>query len=154
MIETSERFFDGYKKYSNKANKLEQTVLDLQVKLICQNPEIKMAVILSDKKDASLYFSNMDGFAAELSKSKKGIIFYNDKFVYGLLGDKTLINESELKEVLEEARKGDKPMKYNSKNSVKVNNSPVNNVLQFSAISSFKLQSLNDYFNRPGFSKI
>ena len=64
------------------------------------NPDVKIATVISDKKDASIYFSNMDGYALELSKNKKGIIFYNDKFVYGLIGDKNLINEKEFKENL------------------------------------------------------
>jgi len=154
LIETAERFFDGYKKFSNRADKLEVQVLDLQVKMICQNPEIKIAFVLSDKKDASLYFSNMDAFAPELAKHKKGIIFYNDKFVYGLIGDKTLINEPELKEVLEAAKKGEKPMKFNSKNTVKVNGTPVNNVLSFSAISPLNLKNITDYFAKNNFNKI
>ena len=128
--------------------------MDLQVKLICQNPDIKVAFVLSDKKDASLYFSNMDAFAPELSKHKKGIIFYNDKFLYGLIGDKTLINEVELKEVLEAAKKGEKPMKFNSKNSVKVNGTPVNNVLSFSAISGLNLKNITDFFAKNNFSKL
>lgn len=129
-------------------------MLDLQVKLICQNPDLKVAVNVSDKKDASLYFSNMDVFAFELAKFKKGIIFYNDKFVYGLIGDKELLNEVELKEVIESAKKGDKPIKFNSKTTVKNGKEVTNNVLQFSAIGNFKTQNLNDFFNKYNFSKI
>jgi hypothetical protein len=154
LIETADRFFDGYKKFSNRSDKLEVQVLDLQVKLICQNSDIKVSFVLSDKKDASLYFSNMDGFAPELAKNKKGIIFYNDKFVYGLIGDKTLINETELKEVLESAKKGEKPMKFNSKNTIKVNGTNVSNVLSFCAISPLNLKNITDYFAKNNFTKL
>ena len=126
----------------------------MQIKLILLNKDIKIAVNLSDKKDASLYFSNMESFALDISKGEKGIIFYNEKFVYGLIGEKNLINEIELKEILESARKGDKQLKYNSKNTIKSNNYQIQNVLQFSAISNFKLQNLTDYFNKSNFSKI
>lgn len=95
----------------------------------------------------------MDAYAFELSNYKKGIIFYNDKFVYGLIGDKNLVNEKEMKEILEQAKKGEKPIKFNSKNSVKVGKTPVNDVYQFSAIGSFKQQNLTDYFNKNNWTK-
>jgi len=154
LIETADRFFDGYKKFSNRADKLEVNILDLQVKLICKNPDINIATILSDKKDASLYFSNMDTFASELNKNKKGIIFYNDKFLYGLIGDKTLIDESELKKVLEASKKGEKPMKYNSKSTIKTNGATINNILSFSAISPLNLKNITDFFNSNNFNKL
>lgn len=118
------------------------------------NPEMKIATVISDKKDASIYFSNMDAYASELSKNKKGIIFYNDKFVYGLIGDKSLVNEKELKDLLDEAKKGDKPMKFNSKNTVKVGKTTINDVFQFSAICGFKQQNLTDYFSKNNWTKI
>merc|ERR1712151_1170607 len=149
----AERFFDGYKKYSDRADKLEKQVIELQIKLLTSNPEAKIATVISDKKDASIYFSNIEAYAADLSKNKKGIIFYNDKFVYGLIGDKELINDKELKEVLEEAKKGEKAMKFNSKNTCKVGKTAINNVFQFSAICSFKQQNLTDYFAKNNFSK-
>lgn len=157
LIETGQRFFDGYKKFQNRADKLEVTVIDLQVKLICQNPDIKIAYILSDKKDPSIYFSYMDGYAPELAKHKKGIIFYNDKFVYGLIGDKTIFNDAEFKQVLEESKsKGfkDKVLKFNSKNSVKVAGTPVNNILSFSAICPFNLKNITDFFAKNNYNKL
>jgi len=117
------------------------------------NPDVKIATVISDKKDASIYFSNMDGYALELSKNKKGIIFYNDKFVYGLIGDKNLINEKEFKEVLDEAKKGEKAMKFNSKNTIKVGKTAINDVFQFSAISGLKQQNLTDYFAKNNWTK-
>ena len=157
MIETGQRFFDGYKKFQTRAEKLEIQVLDLQVKFICQNPDIKVAFVLSDKKDPSIYFSNMDAFAPVLSKHKKGIIFYNERFVYGLIGDKTLINDVELKQVLEESKSKnfkDKALKFNSKNSVKVAGTPVNNILSFSAICTYNLKNITDYFEKNNFNKL
>lgn len=121
--------------------------------MLILNPEVKIAVVLSDKKDASIYFSNMDAYAADLSKNKKGIIFYNDKFVYGLIGDKSLVNQKEIKELLEEAKKGEKAMKYNSKESIKVGKTPINDLYQFSAISGFKLPNLTDYFTKNKWGK-
>lgn len=157
LTETGQRFFDGYKKFQTRADKLEVQVLDLQVKLICQNPDIKVAFVLSDKKDPSIYFSSMDAFAPELAKNKKGIIFYNERFVYGLIGDKTLINDAELKQMLEESKSKnfkDKAMKFNSKNSVKVAGTPVNNILSFSAICTFNLKNITDYFAKNNFNKL
>lgn len=153
LISTAERFFDGYKKYSNRADKLEKNVIELQIKLLITNPEVKIATVISDKKDASIYFSNMDAYAGELSKNKKGIIFYNDKFVYGLIGDKTLVNDAELKKVLEEAKKGEKPMKFNAMNTVKLGKTPINDVLKFSAICQFKQQNITDYFANNNWTK-
>ena len=153
MIETAERFFEGYKKYSNRNEKLEKNVIDLQVKMLILNPQVKIAVVISDKKDASIYFSNMDAYAEELSKNKKGIIFYNDKFVYGLIGDKSLVNEKEIKDLLDEAKKGEKAMKFNTKDSIKVGKTAINNLYQFSAISGFKQQNLTDYFTKNNWAK-
>jgi len=157
LTETGQRFFDGYKKFQTRADKLEVSVIDLQVKLICQSSNIKVAFVLSDKKDPSIYFSNMDAFAPELSKHKKGIIFYNERFIYGLIGDKTLVNDVELKQVLEESKAKnfkDKAIKFNSKNSVKVAGTPVNNILSFSAICSYNLKNITDYFAKNNFNKL
>lgn len=157
LIETGQRFFDGYKKFQTRSDKLEVSVLDLQVKLICQNPDIKVAYVLSDKKDPSIYFSNMDSFAPELSKHKKGIIFYNERFVYGLIGDKTLLNEAEFKHLLEESKSKnfkDKVLKFISRSSVKVSGTPVNNILSFSAICPLNLKSITDYFAKNNFTKL
>jgi len=43
-------------------------------------------LILSDEKNATLYFSHLAKFASEIHSKKKGVIFVGNNFIFGLLG--------------------------------------------------------------------
>ena len=58
---------------------------------------VKVGTIKSDEANSQIYFTNCPLHLNYLVKAKKGIIYYNEGFVYGLFGDKSLINEKEFK---------------------------------------------------------
>ena len=59
--------------------------------------DIKVGTIKSDEANSQMYFTNCPQHLSHLVKAKKGIIYYNEGFIYGLFGDKSLINEKEFK---------------------------------------------------------
>jgi len=110
---------------------------------------------LSDQEDPSIYFSNMDGYALQLFNSKKGVIFYNDSFIYGMLGDVSLLNEEEFKKFLEGVKISDKELKYKSFNTVSLDKKKkVSGIYKFSAFHKFDVSIVKAFLNRSKFVQL
>jgi hypothetical protein len=152
ISETASRFFNGYKKYQSKINKLDQTLLEYQVKFILLDPNNQVGYHLTDHEEPRIYFSNMDAFAEQLFNAKKGIIFYNDGFVFGMLPDLSL--EKPFKEFFESHKVSDVELKYKSQNSVAIDKKKKVEIYKFSVFHKFNLTTLANFFNRENWIKI
>jgi hypothetical protein len=154
-LQTAQRFFTDYKKNTTKIKKLDEKLLDYQMKLLLASNDMRVAVNNSDHENPSVYFSFLNNYADQLVNSKKGVIFYNEDFIYGLIGDPTLLQESEFKKYLESNKKENVELKYKSQNSINIDKKKkINNVYQFMIIHTFNVNNLTEYFNTLKFSKI
>jgi len=119
ILPTATRFFNEYKKLSTVTKKQDQQILNLQVKYVINSvEESKLFSVKSDQESPTLYFSFLPQFAQKLKDQGKGVIFYSDNFILGLVGNNTsgaLVTELEAlcKEM------STKPMKSNKKADVK-----------------------------------
>jgi len=82
------------------------------------NEEAKLYRVKSEQDSPTLYFSFLPQFAAKLKEQTKGIVFYSNNFILGLIGNNT--STAMIKE-LEEACKSmsSKPVKAATKSDVK-----------------------------------
>jgi hypothetical protein len=108
----------------------------------------------TDHEDARIFFSSMDSYAEGLANSKKGIIFYNEGFIFGMLGDPSVLAESELKEFLEKNKVDGVELKYKSQNQVAVDKKKKVDVFKFSAFHKFNVSTVTSFLNRSGYVKI
>lgn len=92
IVETADKFFKESKKYSNECARQEQKILNLQVKYVLDNPEVKSAYVISDHDEATIYFSFLNNHAQALKDANKGIIFVGEKYLYGLFGNKSALD--------------------------------------------------------------
>jgi hypothetical protein len=95
----------------------------------------------------------MNNYSEQLANLKKGAIFYNEDYIYGMIGNPSLLPESDLKKYLETTKKDGHKFKYSSQNTVTVNKKKVN-IFQFMVIAKFNVNSLTEYFNLLEFTKI
>ncbi len=100
ILKTAERFFKDYKRLTNETKEQDKRLLSYQVQLALCQPELKVALVMSDQADPTLYFSNLSSFAPQLKDSKRGIVFLGDKFVIGLLGDPTVFDPKVLNQFI------------------------------------------------------
>lgn len=155
IIQTANRFFTDYKKFGTRIKKLDQTLLDYQIKLILANPNAKVFYNLSEQESPSLYCSFMNTYAEELNKNKKGIIFYTEDFIYGMIGDPELLKEEDLTNFLNTNKKENVNFKYTTQKSISIGKGKkVNNIYQFMVIHKFDLNTLTSFFNNMKFNKI
>ena len=99
ILPTARRFFEEYKKLSTATKKQDGQILELQMKCVLSSEPHKV-VIESEHGDPTLYFSHMSQYASGLKEAGKGVIFIGDSFIFGLLGDKDMVNLEELQELL------------------------------------------------------
>jgi hypothetical protein len=154
ILQTANRFFIDYKKFSARIKKLDQNVLEYQIKYLISDDKINVGYHISDYENPSIYFTFMNNYVEQLSNKKKGIIFFNEDFIYGVLGDKTLLNESEFKKFLDGLKKTDLELKYKSQDSISVGKKKITNVYQFTVFHKFNVQVVSDFFNKKEFQKI
>jgi hypothetical protein len=110
---------------------------------------------VSDHENPSIYCSFMNNFVEELSKENKGIIFFHEDFVYGMIGNQKLLEEVNFKKFLDSIKKEGVEMKYKSQNSISVDKKKkISNVYQFMVIHKFSVNALSEYFKGLGFGKI
>lgn len=129
--------------------------MDYQVKFITSNTGVSVAYQQSDHDSPSIYCSFMNNYAEDLANSKKGVVFYNEEFIYGMIGDPTLLPEADFKIFLETVMKEGSEMKYKSQNSISVDKKKkINNIYQFMIISKFNVNALNDHFAALKFTKL
>ena len=97
IFQTADRFFSENKKYQGKLKKQSEKLIEFEIKSMVGEESIKVGTIKSDEANSQIYFTNCPMHLSYLVKAKKGIIYYNEGFIYGLFGDKSLINEKEFK---------------------------------------------------------
>jgi hypothetical protein len=151
-METASRFFNGYKKYQTKIDKLDKTLLEYQVRFILMDPNNNVGYHLTDHEDARIYFSTMDVWAEQLVSKQKGIIFYNDGFVFGMLPDLGL--EKSFKEFFETTKVEGTEMKYKSQTTVNVDKKKKVDIYKFSVFNKFNVSALTQFFTREKWTKI
>jgi hypothetical protein len=155
IIQTANRFFTDYKKFGARIKKLDQALLEYQIKFILTNSEIQVAYHLSDYENASIYISNMNNFCEELAKTKKGVIFYNEDFIYGMIGDPSLLHEENFKKFLDTNKKDGTELKYKNQSSVSVDKKKkINGIYQFTIFHRFNTNVIGEFFNNLKFTKI
>lgn len=96
----------------------------------------------------------MDSYAQLLENNKKGIIFYNEGFIFGMLGDTSVLSETELKEFLNANKVEGVELKYKSQNQVAVDKKNKANVLKFSAFHKFNTNTVTAFLNKQNWVKI
>jgi hypothetical protein len=133
---------------------LDQVVVDYQIKYLIFNDSIKIGVRFSDEEDPSIYYSFIPTYVEELVKRGKGIIFYNEKFIYGIIGHKDLLPEKILKDFIESTKRGDTEIKYITQNSVKVGKKKVEGIYQFTVFNKFSKPQLDAFFKGGDFTPI
>jgi hypothetical protein len=116
LIPTAARFFNEYKKLTNKTNKQDQQILNLQMKFAIKDDK-KAYFIRSDQPDPTIYFSFLPQFAESIQQLGKGVVFISDSYVMGLLGDPKMLD---LPSVVEIAKgMATKEVKMNQRDQVK-----------------------------------
>ena len=154
ILQTANRFFTDYKKFGARIKKLDQAVLDYQMKFLLSSDTFQIGFNQSDQENPSIYCSFVNSYAEELVKNKKGIIFFNENFIFGLVGSPELLNEAEFKQFLESTKKQGVEMKYKSQNQVSVGKKKITNVFQFMIIYEFNVDQLLNFFKSKNFGKI
>lgn len=142
IVPTAERFFNDYKKLDSKAKKQELKLLELTLRCIASDPNYRLALVESDQKSPTLYFSYLKTYAQLLKNESKGIIFTSDNFVYGLLGNPQLLDIPALQELLKNT-KGEKAklaIKTTVQDSKNKKAPPVDGVIEFSYVGEVPAQ--------------
>lgn len=154
ILQTAHRFFTDYKRFSNRIRVLDQSLIDYQTKFVLSNPNLRVAFKYSDEENPSIYFSFVPPHVEELMKNKKGIIYYNEGFIYGLLGDPTVMNEPEFKKFIDSTKKSDAEIKYTVKDTVVYEKKKFSKVMQFTVFNKFNRQTVEKFFVDKGFTSI
>ena len=179
IFQTADRFFSENKKYQTKLKKQSEKLIEFEIKSMVGEEDIKVGTIKSDEANSQMYFTNCPQHLSHLVKAKKGIIYYNEGFIYGLFGDKSLINEKEFKtfcekfksketkeEKKEDKKKEDKKedkkeekkenkFKYACQDKLTVGKKNViKDIYQISCFTNFNIKELQDKFKELGFKEI
>ena len=157
IVDTANRFFSENKKYQTKLKNQLMKLVEFQVKNIISDDYVKVGFIKSEEDNSQIYFSTCPSLVGELAKCKKGIIFYNENFIYGLFGDKSLINEPEFKKFCESLKGDNKEVKFKYACQDKVTagkKNVVKDVYQISVFSTFKVEDLVNKFKELTFTEV
>ena len=169
-MQTAERFFSENKKYATKVKNLNQKLVEFQIKSMVAEEGVNVGVIKSDDPNSQVYFSMCPTYIEYLVKSKKGIIYYNEGFIYGLFGDQSIIDEKKFREFCEsfkpesdsqkdkgEAKEKKEATKFKYAMQDKINlgkKNVVSNIYQISCFTTFNLKLLQDKFNELKFKSL
>ena len=173
IFQTADRFFSENKKYQGKLKKQSEKLIEFEIKSMVAEEGIKVGTIKSDEANSQIYFTNCPQHLNYLVKAKKGIIYYNEGFIYGLFGDKSLINEKEFKTFCENFKtkenKDKKEEKKDEKKEDKKENkfkyavqekltvgkkNVIKDIYQISCFTNFNVKELQDKFKELGFKEI
>ena len=163
IFQTADRFFTENKRYQAKLKKQSEKLVEFEIKSMVSEEGIKIGTIKSDEANSQIYFTNCPLYLNYLVKAKKGIIYYNEGFVYGLFGDKSLINEKEFNAFCEsfktkgskDKEKGEVKFKYAVQDKVKVDKKNViKDIYQISCFTNFNVKELQEKFKELGFKEI
>lgn len=138
--------------------KQEQQILNLQTKYVLNSNEAsKLYSVKSEQDSPTLYFSFLPQFAQKLKDQEKGIIFFSNSFILGLIGNNT---SGEMVKELEALCKemSSKPSKSSVKSEVKFDfkikgQKPLvtKDISQFSITGSdFNVEKINEVLAKHG----
>jgi hypothetical protein len=117
------------------------------------DPNNRVSYHLSDQDNARIYISTMKDNAEKFKTNGKGIIFYNEKFVYVMLSEVGL--EKQFKEFFEANKVEDAELKYSSNTSVTDSKKKkIDQILVIQVFHKFNTTTLTTFFNREGWTKI
>ena len=158
IVDTANRFFSENKKFQTKLKNQLMKLVEFQVKGIINDNNINtVGYIKSEEDNSQIYFSTCPSLITDLVKCKKGVIFYNENFIYGLFGNKSLINESEFKKFCEEFKGDNKEVKFKYACQDKVTagkKNVIKDVYQISVFSKIKCEEVEKKFKELGFCEV
>lgn len=73
-------------------DKQEKQILNLQVKLLLGDEDSAVRFIRSEQDAPTLYVSQLPAFAEQCKNKKKNVVFVNQSWCCGLLGDPTSVD--------------------------------------------------------------
>eukprot|EP01015_Nassula_variabilis_P003133 TRINITY_DN1193_c0_g2_i13.p2 TRINITY_DN1193_c0_g2~~TRINITY_DN1193_c0_g2_i13.p2 ORF type:complete len:249 (-),score=67.00 TRINITY_DN1193_c0_g2_i13:82-828(-) len=143
IVQTASRFFQDVKKLSSQTSKQEQKILSLEMKYVIDG-KMKLVYLRSSQKNPTLYFSFLAAYAEGLKANQKGAIYIGQNFVFGQLGDPSLIDLEKLKKVLQE---DNEKVDIKTRNNVafqdeKKKTTKVDKILQFSFTGNVVFEKL------------
>ena len=124
-------------------------MLNLQVKCILSS-ESKIGYVHSDHPNATLYFSYLASFAADLKAANKGVIFCGGNFVNGILGNPEDLDINELKEFLSE---GQDALQLRQANKVAFKNKEVKKAKAITTKDILSFSFMGKDFSKERFDK-
>lgn len=161
IVKTGNRFFDDFKKYSNKVQKQEEHILNYQFKLLSSRQE-KLFYHISDQETVGYFMSKINEVHGKMLKDQgKGIVFVNKEYIYGMIGDEKVFSEEEFMKVLNEGKKeNDKKKEKEGKESkgdkVKISRSigkkkdVIEGIFNFSAICELNVPKIVSFIKEKG----
>lgn len=152
IVQTAGRFFKESKAYKSIISTEQKCAMNLQVNYLCDVPTVKKAYAISREDNPTLYFSFLNPFAGKIKASGKGIVYLNEKFIYGILADKEMIDLEGLKTVLADGT--DKKVNVLTKDKLGDKKNPVNGVLQFNSIMALNLEKVTEFLDKNGYSRL
>ncbi len=156
IYDTASRFFTDVKKLANKTKNQSSKLIDYQMKAILNNPEVKAGFIKSDEENCQLYFSTIPGFANDLVKNKKGVIYFNEGFIYALFGDKSLIKNDEFKAFCEGMKSdANAKFKYNCQEQINLGKkNKIKDIYLITCFTNVKVPALIEKFKQLGYTEV
>jgi len=99
-----------------------------------------------------MYFSYLNPHAKALKDSGKGILYLNNKFIYGIVSDAKQIDLTKLKEVLADGK--DVKVNIVTKNVVAVKKEKVTGILQFNVIMPINVEKVTAFLDSCEFKAL
>lgn len=100
IIQTADRFFNTSKQLGDKVKKQDLQILDLQMKCVTSDAEVKQFVFTSDQSAPTFFISFLPKYAETLKAQGKSVIFIGPSFVAGICGNPEHINLDAFKEIV------------------------------------------------------
>jgi len=153
IVQTAARFFKESKTFRSQVSSEQKKGIALQIKYLSHVGTISKGYSISEEDNPTLYFSYLNPHAKEIKESKKGIIYLNNKFIYGILSDAKQIDLSALKEILAEDA-GGKKVNVVTKNKLGSKKEQVDGILQFNVIGSVNVEKVVAFLEKAEFQKL
>lgn len=152
ITRTATRFFKESKTFKAQLEDERKKGLTLHIKFLTAMPDIVKGYSISEEENASMYFSYLNPHAKAIKDSGKGILYLNNKFIYGIVSNASQIDLTKLKEVLADG----KDIKVNivSKNVVAIKKEKVTGILQFNVIMPINVKKVTAFLNSCEFKAL
>ncbi|MCQ2819447.1 MAG: alanine--tRNA ligase [archaeon] len=157
IYDTANRFFTDCKKLQTKSKNQSIQLINYQIKSALNDPNVKgISFIKSEEESCQMYISVCPNFVKEFIEKKRGVIFYNEGFIYALIGDKTLIDEKKFKTACEGMKADEKgKFSYSCKDQItQGKKNKIKDIYQITCFSTLKLDKVVEKFKELGFTEI